>query len=122
MSIEKHRWKLRFLRVNTPSYKDKRYQNTKKIYEDKINNFHKRYVKMVTTITDNFSIELIGFDGEVKHTYNKLNPKQVFADIKAMPMGNVRNKEKITLAGGSLYYNEYLKLKKIYTNLKRSKV
>ena len=98
MNIKNYRWKLRFIRVNIPNYKDKRYKKTKKIYESNIKEFHKRYVKMITKLTNNFKIELIGFDGKVKHIYDKLNPEQVFADIEEMPMGNVRNKEKTNLS------------------------
>ena len=50
MSLEKYKWKSRILLVSTPSYKDRIYLEAKKIYQDKIKEFHKRYVKLICKI------------------------------------------------------------------------
>ena len=74
MNLEKYKWKSRVLFVSTPNYKDKIYLEVKKIYQDKIKDFHKRYVKLICKINkkQKSSINLIGFDGK------KINKKQVY--------------------------------------------
>jgi len=63
-NLKKYKWKLRILLVSTPNYKDKKYIETKEIYNKNIK------------------------DGSVKYTYTKLNPKIVLKHISDMPMGN----------------------------------
>ena len=92
MKLEKYKYKLRILLVQTPSYQENEYKKTKNKYEKYLKSFHKRYVKMLTKKGDKFKISLIGFDGKVKKKYNKLSIKKVFEDIKKMPMGHLRNK------------------------------
>lgn len=105
--IDKYRWKLRILYVETPSYKDPDYLETKNNYEKNIKLYHSYFLKMITKRDKNlkFKIKLIGFDGKVKHTYNKINKNQIINDIKKMPMGNVKNIKPLNL---SLYadYNK----------------
>ena len=66
MNLEKYKWKSRILLVITPNFRDKSYLNVKKIYQSKIKEFHKRYVKLIcrTNKKKTFSINLIGFDGK----------------------------------------------------------
>ena len=92
----KYKWKLRLLVINTPDYKNKEYLKSKEIFQDNIEKFHKRYVKLLTNRNKNnkFSIDLIGFDGQIKHTYTKLDPNKIFSDIDKMPMGDLRKKIK----------------------------
>ena len=68
MNLEKYKWKTRILLVSTPNYKDRTYLDSKKIYQDKIKDFHKRYVKLICKINkkEKSSINLIGFDGNLK--------------------------------------------------------
>ena len=68
MNLEKYKWKSRILFVSTPNYKEKKYLNVKKIYQKKIKEFHKRYIKLIckTDKKNNFSIDLIEFNGESK--------------------------------------------------------
>ena len=68
MNLEKYKWKSRILFVSTPNYKEKKYLNVKKIYQEKIKEFHKRYIKLIckTDKKNNFSIDLIEFNGESK--------------------------------------------------------
>ena len=47
MNLEKYKWKSRILLVSTPNYKDRIYLEAKKIYQAKIKDFHKRYVKLI---------------------------------------------------------------------------
>ena len=62
--IKKYRWKCRVLLVKTPDYKNLKYKKAKKLYQINIKQFHKRVVKLISKKTsNNFSIELFGFDG-----------------------------------------------------------
>ena len=88
MSLEKYKWKSRILLVSVPNYKDRIYLEAKKIYQAKIKDFHKRYVKLICKINKRrkSSINLIGFDGKSKKMMNKLNYKMVFKIIDKMPL------------------------------------
>ena len=72
MNLGKYKWKSRILLVITPNFKDQSYQKVKKIYQSKIKEFHKRYVKLICKSDKNktFSINLIGFDGKSKKIMN----------------------------------------------------
>ena len=89
MNLEKYKWKSRILFVITPNFKDKSYQKVKKIYQSKIKQFHKRYVKLICKTNKNktFSVNLIGFDGKIKKVMNDINHKLVFQIIDKMPLG-----------------------------------
>lgn len=80
----------RILLVETPNYKNKAYLNVKKKYNDNLQEFHKVCLKMKSKISSKFKIKLIGFDGNVKHTYNTFNKSKIMKDIKSMPMGNTK--------------------------------
>lgn len=80
----------RILLVETPSYKDKSYLQTKLKFNNNLQEFHKLCLKMKAKISDTFKIKLIGFDGNVKHTYQSFNKTKLIKDIKAMPMGNTK--------------------------------
>ena len=88
MNLEKYKWKSRILLVITPNFKDKSYQRVKKIYQSKIKEFHKRYVKLICKINkkEKSSINLIGFDGKSKKKMDSLNYKIVFKIIDKMPL------------------------------------
>ena len=90
MNLEKYKWKSRILFVSTPNYKEKKYLNVKKIYQEKIKEFHKRYIKLVckTDKKNNFSINLIEFDGKLKKKLGKLDYKLVFKTFNKMPLSN----------------------------------
>ena len=89
MNLEKYKWKSRILLVITPNFKDKSYQKVKKIYQSKIKQFHKRYIKLICKTNKNktFSVNLIGFDGKIKKVMNDINYKLVFQIIDKMPLG-----------------------------------
>ena len=86
MILEKYKWKSRILLVSTPSYKDRIYLEAKKIYQAKIKDFHKRYVKLICKINikEKSSISLIGFDGKSKKKMNNLNHKTIFTSSSDM--------------------------------------
>ena len=90
MNLEKYKWKSRILFVSTPNYKEKKYLNVKKIYQEKIKEFHKRYIKLIckNDKKNNFSIELIEFNGELKKKLDKLDYKVVFKTFNKMPLSN----------------------------------
>ena len=50
MNLGKYKWKSRILLVSTTSYEDRIYLEAKKIYQDKIKDFHKRFVKLICKI------------------------------------------------------------------------
>ena len=88
MNLEKYKWKSRILLVSTTSYKDRIYLEAKKIYQSKIKDFHKRYIKLICKIDkkEKSSINLIGFDGKSKKKMDKLNYKIVFKITDKMPL------------------------------------
>ena len=88
MNLEKYKWKSRILLVSTPNYKDRIYLEAKKIYQAKIKDFHKRYVKLICKINikEKSSINLIGFDGKSKKKMNNVNHKTIFKIIDKMPL------------------------------------
>ena len=88
MNLEKYKWKTRILLVSTPNYKDITYLDTKKIYQDRIKDFHKRYVKLICKINkkEKTSINLIGFDGKSKKMIDNLDYKLMFKIIDKMPL------------------------------------
>ena len=88
MNLGKYKWKSRILLVSAPNYKDKIYLETKKKYQAKIKDFHKRHVKLICKINrkEKSFINLIGFDGKSKKMMDKLNYKIVFKIIDKMPM------------------------------------
>ena len=103
--IKKYKWKCRLLVVNTTTYTDPRYINTKKTYQKKIKEFHKRSVKILINKKRNnsFSIDLIGFDGQRKGSFKYLNYKKIFKIIDKMPISKSLEQKKIKPINLSLY-------------------
>lgn len=88
--MDRYKWKYRLLILVTPSRKNKDYLRSTEIYQQNIKSFHRKHVKLTTQVKKNskFQVQLVGFDGTLKKTYPKLNPKKVFGDISEMPMGD----------------------------------
>ena len=86
--MEKYKWKYRILYIETPNYINEGYKNTKKIYEENIKDFHKRYIKIISKKNKdfNFNIKLIGFDGKIKKSFKKLNVKEILSLVDKMPL------------------------------------
>ena len=105
MSFEKYKWKARLLVINTPNYKNKDYIFTKKIYQKYIKDFHKRFVKLLIKVNkdNNFNIFLIGFDGEVKRKFKKLDYKKLFSIIDKMPLSSLKKNKKFKPLNLSLF-------------------
>lgn len=87
----------RLLLVETSSKKNDKYIETKNLYSDNMQEFHKRFVKFKSVIGDKFLISLIGFDGKIKAQYTKMNIKRIFNKIDKMPLGDMQNKINFSL-------------------------
>ena len=92
MNLEKYKWKFRLILIETPDYKNSKYLESKKIYDLKIKEFHKRYLKKITIRNKNlsFKIKLIGFDGTLKKTLIKMDFKKIFNLVDKMPMSKYK--------------------------------
>ena len=102
--IKKYRWKCRVLLVKTPDYKNQKYKKAKELYQTNIKQFHKRVVKLISKKTsNNFSIELFGFDGTKKQTYQNFDSQKIFKTIDKMPMSKVLKNKKIKPLNLSLF-------------------
>ena len=105
MSYEKYKWKARLLVIHTPNYKNKDYLLTKNIYQKYIKDFHKRFVKLIIKVNkdNDFNIFLIGFDGEIKRKFKKLDYKKLFSIIDKMPLGSLKKNKKFKPLNLSLF-------------------
>lgn len=105
MRYEKYKWKARLLLIHTPNHKNKDYLLTKNIYQKHIKDFHKRFVKLLIKVNknDDFNIFLIGFDGEVKRKFKKLDYKKLFSIIDKMPLGSLKKNKKFKPLNLSLF-------------------
>ena len=102
--MKKYRWKCRVLLIKTPNYKNLKYKKAKKLYQSNIKQFHKRVVKMIFKKTsNNFSIELFGFDGTKKQTFQNFHSQKIFKIIDKMPMSKVLKNKKIKPLNLSLF-------------------
>ena len=102
--MKKYRWKCRVLLIKTPNYKNLKYKKAKKLYQTNIKQFHKRVVKLISKKTsNNFSIELFGFDGTKKQTFQNFNIRKIFKIIDKMPMSKVLKNKKIKPLNLSLF-------------------
>ena len=102
--IKKYRWKCRVLLVKTPDYKNLKYKKAKELYQKDIIHFHKRIIKLVSkkTVKD-FLIELYGFDGKKKKTFENFNSRNIFKIIDRMPMSRILKDKKIKPLNLSLF-------------------
>ena len=102
--MKKYRWKCRVLLIKTPNYKNLKYKKAKKLYQTNIKQFHKRVVKLISKKTsNNFSIELFGFDGTKKQTFQNFHSQKIFNIIDKMPMSKVLKNKKIKPLNLSLF-------------------
>ena len=96
--IKKYKWKCRILLIKTPNYKHPQYIKTKYLYQKEIKKFHKRVIKLISNITKNqFSIDLIGFDGAKKETFQSLECRKLFKIVDKMPMSQQVNPINLSL-------------------------
>jgi hypothetical protein len=111
MSLEKYKWKNRILLVETQNYTNEKYKDAKEKYNKNLKEFHNRYIKMISRRNKqfDFKIKLIGFDGEVKKVYKKMNVKNIFSTIEKMPMGKLRRKNKKINPTNLSLYSDYNK-------------
>lgn len=100
INLSKYQWNFRILLVKTPSRQDSRYQKIKDSYKTNLKKFHSYYVKMITRVDPKLNkpvVQLIGFDGTIKKTYENLIPSKIFSDIDQMPMGSLRKPKNMSL-------------------------
>ena len=92
MNLEKYKQKSRVLLINTPSYKEKKYLNSKKIYQKYIKKFHKNYIKFITKINKKgFFVEFIEFDGSVKKKFKNVNIRDLLILLKKLKKPKTSN-------------------------------
>ena len=102
--IKKYRWKCRVLLVKTPDNKNQKYKKAKKLYQTNIKQLHKREVKLISKKpSNNFSIELFGFDGIKKQTFQNFDSRKIFKIIDKMPISKVLKNKKIKPLNLSLF-------------------
>ena len=102
--IKKYRWKCRVLLVKTPDYKNLKYKKVKELYQKDIKHFHKRVIKLVFKKTsEDFSIELFGFDGAKKQIFKNFDSQKIFKLIDQMPMSKILKNKKIKPLNLSLF-------------------
>ena len=117
-NLDKYSWVNRVLLLETPNYKNKDYLSAKKLYEDNIKEFHKRYIKLVVhrDKTLPFKIKLIGFDSQIKHSFDYLEPSTIFNLVDEMPLGKLmKSNPKIKPKNLSLFsdYNKETTVKNL---------
>ena len=97
--MDKYKWKFRLLIIETPNYQNKNYIDARENYESNIKEFHKRHVKKITKLNKDspFKIKVIGFDGKVKMTLNKINFNKIIKKIDSMPMSKNANPKNLSL-------------------------
>ena len=104
MSIDKYIWKCRLLVIYTPNYKNKVYLKSKKVYQKKIKDFHKRSIKLITKLDKKGPfLSLIDFDGKSKKKFLDINHKVIFSLIDKMSIGGEKNNKKLKPLNLSLY-------------------
>ena len=110
MNLKKYKFKNRILLVETPKYQDKEYLKTKNIYETNLQEFHKRYIRLITTKNEKnkFKIKLIGFDGNIKNEFKKLNTKIIFKLIEKMPLNKLLEQDKRIKPTNLALYSDYI--------------
>ena len=111
INLKKYKWKNRILLVETPNYNNKDYIKTRDLYEKNIKNFHKRYVKKLNSLNKSkeFKIKLIGFDGEVKKEFQKLEVAKIFKIIDKMPLGKMMKKNSKIKPNNLSLFSDYNK-------------
>ena len=80
MSLDKYIWKCRLLVIYTPNYKNKVYLKTKKVYQKKIKDFHKRSIKLITKRGANIG-NITSFDVYASDHIDELKPQTLPEDL-----------------------------------------
>ena len=90
--------------IKTPNYKNLEYKRAKELYQKNIKKFHKRVIKLRSKkISNNFSVELFGFDGIKKRSFKSFDSKKIFKIVDKMPMSKVLKNKKIRPLNLSLF-------------------
>ena len=109
MNLKKYMWKNRLLLIETCNYTNKEYKIAKKLYNDNIKEFHKRYIKILVNRnkSNKFNIKLIGFDGTVKKEFAELNVNNIFKLVDKMPIAKLLEKYKNLKPKNLSLYSDY---------------
>lgn len=91
MNLNDFTWKNRIILIQTPNLENKNYKDAMKIYNKNISEFEKRYFKLLIQFTKQFNIKLIGFDGEVKEEFKKIETNNLFKLVDSMSMSKYLN-------------------------------
>ena len=93
MDLSKYKWKSRILVLNTTCYQDKEYKRSKDLNDKHINDFKIRNVKLLANRKKGlkYSVNLIGFDGDLKLKSKALIPENLFNIIDKLPMSQKVN-------------------------------
>lgn len=70
--LKEYRWKSRLLYITTDSYNNQKYLNVKELYLDNIKRFHKSYVKMISSLDNEFAIYIIDFNGRTIKSFKRV--------------------------------------------------
>ena len=90
--------------IKTPDYKNLEYKRAKELYQKNIKKFHKRVIKLRSKkISNNFSVELFGFDGIKKRSFKSFDSKKIFKIVDKMPMSKILKNKKIKPLNLSLF-------------------
>ena len=90
--------------IKTPNYKNLEYKRAKELYQKNIKKFHKRVIKLRSKkISNNFSVELFGFDGIKKRSFKSFDSKKIFKIVDKMPISKVLKNKKIKPLNLSLF-------------------
>jgi len=94
--FHKYKGSYRQLIIQTPSFQHKKYIAAKTEYITHKQVFHAKNVKLTTILGTSFHIFLIGYDGEKKKTYTRIDTKRIIHNINQMPIEK-KDKKKLSL-------------------------
>ncbi len=102
---KKYKWKCRIILINTPSYRHIEYKKAKTLYQKKIKDFHKRFIKLAILIkkNQNFNVQLIEFNGVKKKKFKTFNSIKIIKSFDKQPLKKFLQNKKIKPLNLSLY-------------------
>ena len=94
INLNRYKYKNRVIILETPNYKNQDYLDAKQEYENNIDEYNKRYVKLLTKQNKDseFFVILVGFDGYIKKTLKTLDTNRIIRFIDKMPMAKILKK------------------------------
>ena len=91
---KKYKWKCRIILINTPSYRHIEYKKAKTLYQKKIKDFHKRFIKLAILIkkNQNFNVQLIEFNGVKKKKFKTFNSIKIIKIFRQTTIKEISTK------------------------------